>query len=97
MKTYRSTVIENIKPALLCPIKWWSFKVFAKSHKSPLLIANIVKNTVSGLAQVLATERPWKTVKNAFYYILKTLFVAKLFKFLPWHFGHAEKTTWLER
>ena len=31
-------------------------------------------------------------VKNAFYFILKDLFVLKIFKFLSWLFGHVEKT-----
>ena len=36
-----------------CPIKWWSFKDFAKLHEIPLLMANIVKGTPSGLRQFL--------------------------------------------
>ena len=97
LKTYKSIVIENIKPAPLCPIKWRSFNIFVKSHESALLIANIVKSTVSGLTQVLATKSPWRMMKNAFYYILKALFVVKMFKSSSWLFGHAEKTVWLER
>ena len=54
----------------LCPIKWQPLKFFAKLHKSPLLIANIVKGAVSGLRQFLATESPWKIMKNTFYFIL---------------------------
>ena len=38
-----------------------------------------------------------KMMKNAFYFILKARFVLKIFKFLSWLFGHAEKTAWLER
>ena len=30
-------------------------------------------------------------MKNAFYFILKALFVIKIFKFLSWLFGHVEK------
>ena len=30
-------------------------------------------------------------MKNAFYFILKALFVLKIFKYLSWIFGHAEK------
>ena len=30
-------------------------------------------------------------MKNAFYFILKALFVLKIFKFLSWLFGRAEK------
>ena len=35
--------------------------------------------------------------KNAFYLILKALFVPKIFKFLSWLFGHLGKKAWLER
>ena len=30
-------------------------------------------------------------MKNAFYFILKALFVLKIFKFLSWLFGHVAK------
>ena len=36
-------------------------------------------------------------MKNAFYFILKGLFVFKIFKLLSWLFGHVGKITWLER
>ena len=42
-------------------------------------------------------DSPWKMTKNVFYFILKALFVLKIFKFLPWLFGHVEETVWLER
>ena len=42
-------------------------------------------------------ESPLKMMKNAFYFILKSLFVLEIFKFLSWLLGHVEKTTWLER
>ena len=58
LKIYKSIVIANFKPVLLCAIKWQSFKVFAKSYKSSLLIANIVIGAVSGLREFLATESP---------------------------------------
>ena len=48
----------------------WPLKFFANLHKSPLLIASIVKGAVSGLRQFLATESPWKIMKNTFYFIL---------------------------
>ena len=35
-------------------------------------------------------------MKNAFYFILKAFFVLKIFKFLSWLPGHAEKGAWLE-
>ena len=36
-------------------------------------------------------------MENAFYFILKSLFVVKIFKFLSWHCGYVEKTAWLEK
>ena len=42
-------------------------------------------------------DSPSKMMNNAFYIILKALFVLKIFKFLSWLFGHVEKTTWWER
>ena len=38
------------------------------------------------------TENPLKIMKNAFYFILKALFVLKIFKFLSRLFGHLGKT-----
>ena len=35
-------------------------------------------------------ESPLKMMKNAFYFILKSLSVLKIFKFLSWLFGHVE-------
>ena len=37
-------------------------------------------------------ESPFKMMKNAFYFILKALFVLKIFKFLSRLFGHVGKT-----
>ena len=36
-------------------------------------------------------DSPLKMMKNAFHFILKALFVLKIFKFLSCHFGHVEK------
>ena len=49
------------------------------------------------LKQFLPTESPWKMIKNSNYFILKALFILKIFKFLSWLFDHVEKTAWLER
>ena len=43
------------------------------------------------------SDSPSKMMENAFYFILKALFVPKIFKFLSWLFGYVEKTAWLER
>ena len=37
-------------------------------------------------------ESTLKIIKNIFYFILKALFVLKIFRFLSWHFGHIEET-----
>ena len=37
-------------------------------------------------------ENTLKMMKNAFYFILKTLFVLKIFEFLSRPFGHVGKT-----
>ena len=42
-------------------------------------------------------ESPLQMMKNAFYFILKALFVLKRFKFFSWHFVNVEETAWLER
>ena len=39
--------------------------------------------------------KPFKMMKNSFYFILKALFVLKIFKFLSWLFGHEGKKAWL--
>ena len=80
-------------------IKWCLFKDLPKllALQKHFLIANIVKGTVWGLRQFLATESPWKEMKNAFYFISKSLFFVKRFKVFPWVFGCVEITAWLER
>ena len=42
-------------------------------------------------------ETPLEVMKNAFYFILKAVFVLKICKFLSRPFGHVGKTAWLER
>ena len=41
-------------------------------------------------------ESPLKKLKNGFYFILKALFILKIFRFFSCFFGHVDKTTWLE-
>ena len=40
---------------------------------------------------------PLKMMKKVFYFVLKSFFILKIFKFLSRHFGHVEKTATLER
>ena len=49
------------------------------------------KDGFSRLRKFLATESPLKMMKNAFCFILKALFVFKIFNFLSSPFGHVEK------
>ena len=42
-------------------------------------------------------EIPLQVMENAFYFILKALFILKVLKLLSWLYGHWEKTAWLER
>ena len=53
--------------------------------------ATYIKVALSGQREFLAIESPLKMVKNAFYFLLKALFVLKIFEFLSWLFSHAEK------
>ena len=46
---------------------------------------------LSDLIQSLTTEISLKMLKNAFYFILKALYILKLIKALPWVFRHVEK------
>ena len=55
---------------------------FVILHKSPHLIANLVKSAVLDLRKFLAIESPVKFKKNTFYFILKALFVLRMLKFL---------------
>ena len=41
---------------------------------------------------ICINNSPSKMMKNPFYFILKGLFVLKIFKFLSLRFGHVEKT-----
>ena len=51
----------------LYPIKWQTLKFFAKIHKSPLLIFNVVKGAVvSDLRQFLAIGSPLKNYEKYF-------------------------------
>ena len=48
------------------------------------------RGALSGLRQFFASESPLKMMKSAFYFILKALFILKIFKFLSWLFSHVQ-------
>ena len=50
-----------------------------------------VEGPLSGQRQFLTIESPLKFMKNAFYFMLKALFVLEIFTFLSWSFGYVEK------
>ena len=51
----------------------------------------VIKGTLAGLRQFLATESPLKMMENAFYFTSIGLFLLKIFKFLSWVFGLVAK------
>ena len=62
-----------------------SEKEFTETNYKSLLEALVyIKNNLidTDVRQFLATESLLKMIKNAFYFILKALFVLKIFKFL---------------
>ena len=63
----------------------WFLKLKSNPHLPKLFII------------ICFNHSPSKMMKNALYFILKALFVLKIFKFLSWLFGHVGKTAWLER
>ena len=58
---------------------------------------NLVHYFKVRLSLICLIESPLKMMKNVFYFMLKALFVLKIFKFLSGLFGHVGKTAWLER
>ena len=55
------------------------------------LLLKYIKVALSSLRILLAAESPLKMMKNGFYFMLKALFVLKIFKFLSWLFGDVAK------
>ena len=51
------------------------------SKISEKLLFKQIKGPLLGLRQFLTTESPLNMMKNNFYFILKALFVLKIFKF----------------
>ena len=62
-----------------CEIKKFSRSLKSDSHLKNFLFISF-------------NESPLKMMKNAFYFVLKALFILKIFKFLSWHFGHVAET-----
>ena len=71
----------------MSPLKFDIFLIFPNLLKSD---SHLPKKFIF----VCFNESLLKLMKNSFYFILKALFVLKIFKFLSWHFGHVEETAW---
>ena len=50
-----------------------------------------LRGALSDLRRFLATERPLKMMKNAFYFTSKAFFILKILKFLSWFFGYVSE------
>ena len=51
----------------------------------------LIKGTLRGLRQFLATENPLRIMKNAFYFTLKAVSIINTFKFCSEFFDDVEK------
>ena len=83
----------NYSHSLLCEIKstlWNKYEFFQYMFKVGLSPS---KKSYA----FCFIESPLNIMKNAFYFILKVLFVLKISKFLSWLFGQVGKKAWLER
>ena len=92
--------ISNIQSVAQIFIKKYSWKMFKKSQSKRANICKILKSDShlpKKFVLFASFGSPLKMIDNAFYFILKTSFVLKIFKFLSWLFGHVEKAVWLER
>ena len=72
-------------------------KQFRKHQYSELFNLKLDSHLPNNFFIVCINDSPSKMLKNAFYFILKALFVFNIFKSLSWLFAHVEKMTWLER
>ena len=71
--------------------QWQDVTLTTFSHMRQSHLKRLVKGTLLGLRQFLATGTPLKVMRNVFYFTLKALYVLKIFQFLFWFFGQVEK------
>ena len=70
---------------------------YSRNYNNLIEKLNVELSPSKKICVLCLIESPLKMIKNVFYFILKALFVLKIFKFLSWLFGHVGKTAWLER
>ena len=68
-----------------------TFSEFSLDLKEPLIKVGL--SPFKKICVICFNESPLKMMKKASYFILKALFVLKIFKFLSLVFGHIEKAT----
>ena len=61
-------------------------------HKEHFFLVKVGLSPSKKMCVICFTESPSETIKNAFYLILKALFVLEILKFLLWLFVPVEKT-----
>ena len=67
------------------------------SSLATFLKVGIRKKSFRKICGICVIESPLKMMKNVFYFIVKALFVLKIFNFFSRHFGHIGKKTDLIR
>ena len=73
---------------------WWRHGLKLWRHNLYFKISFFLKSDSplpKKIIFICLNESPLQVMKNAFYFILKALFVLKIFKFLPWLFGYVEE------
>ena len=79
-----------------CPNSGDAIKNLKSSPRMAIFYLRSLKSDSNFPKKICFNDSPSKVMKNAFYFILKTFFVVKIFKFLSWHFDLLEKMAWLE-
>ena len=88
---------------LIIPMRKWTYSFIyyiITLGNFFLSIKLLFLNSDSHLPKKIYYLLDWKRfemINNAFYFILKALFVLKILKLLSRLFGHIRKTAWLER
>ena len=98
LKLFTSADFQNITNMFLV-LKYvcferltWNIKLFLACHWR----LKVGLSPTKKICVVYLTESPLKMMKNAFYFILKAIFVLNIFKFLSRRFSHVGKTAWFE-
>ena len=93
----------NVARKIAVEIVGCVFAYFCGGHKNnfPISFRSSFKVRLSHLPRkfsfIYVNDSPSEMMKNAFYFIIKALFVLKIYTFLSLPFGHVEKTAGLER